>query len=243
MDRILVIGDIHGGLRALNQIFERASVSKDDMLIFLGDYVDGWSESAQVVEYLIELKQQWSCIFLKGNHDLWCEEWLRSGTVDPNWYYHGGESALKSYDDYDSEAKKKHLEFFEDTLFYFVDPFNRLFIHAGFTSPRGPQYESPLASCCWDRTLWDTTLSIAMGTKKDSNLYWKRLNLFKEIYLGHTPTINYGEDAPMHAINVWNIDTGSAFSGKLTLMDVDTKQFWQSDTVKDLYPGEKGRNK
>jgi serine/threonine protein phosphatase 1 len=39
--RTLVIGDIHGGLRAFNQILERAKVTTKDTLIFLGDYVDG----------------------------------------------------------------------------------------------------------------------------------------------------------------------------------------------------------
>lgn len=57
MVRTLVIGDIHGGLRALHQIFERAAVSKNDTLIFLGDYVDGWSQSPQVIDFLIELSQ------------------------------------------------------------------------------------------------------------------------------------------------------------------------------------------
>jgi serine/threonine protein phosphatase 1 len=39
--RTLVIGDIHGGLRALHQIIERAKVTKVINSIFLGDYVDG----------------------------------------------------------------------------------------------------------------------------------------------------------------------------------------------------------
>ena len=51
--RTLVIGDIHGGLRALHQIMERAKVSPNDTLVFLGDYVDGWSQSPQVIDYLI----------------------------------------------------------------------------------------------------------------------------------------------------------------------------------------------
>ena len=58
MTRTLVIGDIHGGLRALHQIMERAKVTANDKLIFLGDYVDGWSESPQVIEYLIALGQK-----------------------------------------------------------------------------------------------------------------------------------------------------------------------------------------
>ncbi|HAH34085.1 MAG TPA: serine/threonine protein phosphatase, partial [Flavobacteriaceae bacterium] len=39
--RTLVIGDIHGGLKALQQVWKRAQISKEDTLIFLGDYVDG----------------------------------------------------------------------------------------------------------------------------------------------------------------------------------------------------------
>ncbi len=54
--RTFVIGDIHGGLIALKQVLERASVTNKDTLIFLGDYVDGWSQSPQVIDFLIELK-------------------------------------------------------------------------------------------------------------------------------------------------------------------------------------------
>jgi serine/threonine protein phosphatase 1 len=60
--RTLVIGDIHGGLRALHQIFERAKVTKNDLLIFLGDYVDGWSQSPQVLDFLIALNETHHCI-------------------------------------------------------------------------------------------------------------------------------------------------------------------------------------
>ncbi len=48
---------------------------------------------------------------------------------------------------------------------------------------------------------------------------------------------------PMKACNVWNIDTGAAFYGRLSAMNIDTKQFIQSDVVLELYPAEKGRNK
>ena len=43
MKKTFVIGDIHGGLKALIQVLERAEVTINDTLIFLGDYVDGWS--------------------------------------------------------------------------------------------------------------------------------------------------------------------------------------------------------
>ena len=50
-----VIGDIHGGLRALIQVLVKAQIQTTDKLIFLGDYVDGWSESPQLINFLIYL--------------------------------------------------------------------------------------------------------------------------------------------------------------------------------------------
>ncbi|MBM3246586.1 MAG: hypothetical protein FJZ13_04585, partial [Candidatus Omnitrophica bacterium] len=44
----------------------------------------------------------------------------------------------------------------------------------------------------------------------------------------------YNTLQPIHVCNVWNIDTGAGWSGKLTIMDVDTKEYWQSDLSPDL---------
>ena len=74
MTRKIVIGDIHGARRALEQLLERVKPEKTDELIFMGDYVDGWSESAQVIDYLIGLEKTNHCVFIKGNHDAWAEE-------------------------------------------------------------------------------------------------------------------------------------------------------------------------
>ena len=58
MNRTLVIGDIHGSLKALQQIIEKAAVNETDQLIFLGDFVDGWSQSFEVIQFLIELEKK-----------------------------------------------------------------------------------------------------------------------------------------------------------------------------------------
>ena len=76
--RTFVIGDIHGGLKALLQVLNKLEVKEEDSLIFVGDYVDGWSEAAQVIQFLIELSEKVNCIFIKGNHDVWCENWLKT---------------------------------------------------------------------------------------------------------------------------------------------------------------------
>ena len=51
--RAFVIGDIHGGLKGLLQVLNKLEITEEDKLIFVGDYVDGWSESAQVISFLI----------------------------------------------------------------------------------------------------------------------------------------------------------------------------------------------
>ena len=243
MKRTLVIGDIHGGLRALEQVMDRAAVTTNDALIFLGDYVDGWSESAQTMEFVIKLSEKQPCVFIKGNHDVWCEDWLRTGNADNKWLLHGGQSTVESYALLDIANRNQHLNFLEQMKFYHIDEQNKLFIHAGFTSMHGPQQEFYSTNFSWDRTLWEMALTMDKRIKKDSLLYPKRLKLFTEIYIGHTPTLYYDVDIPMQGCNVWNIDTGTAFKGKLSVIDIDTKQFWQSDTVMSLYPGEVGRNK
>jgi serine/threonine protein phosphatase 1 len=243
MNRTLVIGDIHGGLKAIHQLFEKANVTHEDKLIFLGDYVDGWSESAGVIDYMIQLEETNKCIFIKGNHDVWCEGWLRNGEADKTWLLHGGVPTVNSYAVANTAKKMEHLIFLERMPYYFIDEVNRLFIHAGFTSMHGPQKEFHNSNFSWDRTLWEMAITMDKRIKKDSVLFPKRLKLFNEIYIGHTPTLYYNVDKPMQGCNVWNLDTGAAFYGKLSMMDIDGKKIWQSEPVHSLYPGETGRNK
>lgn len=240
--RTLVIGDIHGGLKALTQLLERVTLTKDDTLIFLGDYVDGWSESAQVIQYLIELSEQNHCIFIKGNHDVWCEDWLRTGEGEAVWLAHGGKETIESYKLFTAEDRLAHLNFFERMKLYHIDAENRLYIHAGFTSLHGVEQEKFPTNYYFDRTLWEMAVTMDVTIEKSDFIYPKRLKLYKEIYIGHTPTLRYNSDKPMHANSVWNIDTGAAFNGKLSALDIETKTIWQSDEVKTLYPEERGRN-
>ena len=241
--RTLVIGDIHGGLKALEQVIDRAAVSQDDHLIFLGDYVDGWSQSAQVIEFLIKLEQTHSCIFIKGNHDVWCEDWLNGERPDHTWLFHGGQATVESYQDLTDADRTIHLDFFERMKFYHIDAANRLFLHAGFTSINGVENELYQSDLTLDRSLWEVALKMDKSTKHDSSIYPKRMLLYHEIYIGHTPTLYYDTDVPMHGCNVWNMDTGAAFTGKLSVMDIETKEYWQSDSVASLYPNERGRNR
>lgn len=242
MPRKLVIGDIHGGLRGLHQIMERAKVNKDDMLIFLGDYVDGWSESPEVIDYLIHLNDKQECVFIRGNHDDLLLQWLSESMDNLEWYKHGGEATVLAYSNVSAAKKKIHINFLKSLKDYFLDNQNRLFIHAGFTNMKGIRYEFFPKMFYWDRTLWETALSLDETIPKNSLYYPKRLTLYDEIYIGHTPVTRIGETVPVQKACVWNIDTGAAFKGPLTILDVDTKKFWQSEPLDVLYFNEKGRN-
>lgn len=245
MSRKLVIGDIHGGLKAIRQVLKRANVTQKDTLIFLGDFVDGWSESPAVLDFLIELQKQQPCIFIRGNHDELLLDWLlgNNKNIDEKlWFQHGGEATVLSYQNIDTDTKEKHIQFLQSLQNYHLDNENRLFIHAGFTNLRGVDYEFFKPLFYWDRTLWETALALDNELSKDAITYPNRLKIYKEIYIGHTPVTKINETIPVNKACVWNIDTGAAFKGPLSIMDVDTKQFWQSDALPELYPNEKGRN-
>jgi len=245
MSRTLVIGDIHGGLRALHQIMERANVSITDTLIFLGDYVDGWSQSPQVLDFLIDLGTKQNCIFIRGNHDELLLDWLTGNTKNFNetmWFKHGGEATVIAYSTLSESKKQTHIAFLKSLQDYFLDEQNRLFVHAGFTNMNGVNYEYFPKLFYWDRTLWETALALNENIDKDSPFYPKRFTLYNEIYIGHTPVTRIEQTVPIQKACIWNVDTGAAFKGPLTIMDVNTKLFWQSEPLDHLYPTEKGRN-
>src|SRR5690554_2340857 len=237
-----VIGDIHGGLKALVQVLDRAKVTSNDTLIFLGDYVDGWSESPQVLDFLIDISKRQSCVFMRGNHEEMLLKWLRDGVDEEIWRFHGGEATVKAYQKIDKNTILKHIDFLNNLQEYFVDAHNRLFVHAGFTHLRGVEFEFFRGMFWWDRTLWETAMAVEESLDLEDMRYPQRLKLYKEIFIGHTPVTRFGQTTPMNSINVWNVDTGAAFKGSLTLMDIESKRFWQSDDLPTLYPNEKGRN-
>lgn len=241
---VFAIGDIHGGLKALIQVLNKLELKEGDKIIFMGDYVDGWSESAQVVQFLIELAQKFECVFIKGNHDVWCQNWLKDANdVNPSWFLHGGKETMESYESFSVKEKQQHLIFFQNLPLYHIDEENRLFLHAGFTSLHGVEKEKHQEYFYLDRSLWEMLLALDKSIPKDSMFYPKRLQHYKEIYIGHTPTTNYKKPLPINIKNVWNIDTGAAFKGKVTGINVNTKECFQSDDLPGLYPNEKGRNK
>ena len=265
--RTLCLGDIHGGYKSLKQVLQKCSFNpNEDKLIFLGDYVDGWSETAELIEYLISIQKisKFAPVFIKGNHDVWCADWLIWGKCPDIWRLQGGQATIDSYIRTGFLTSDEHRKFFENLSLYYIDEENRGFVHGGFISKNGLGHEHYESDYYWDRDLWNLVLLQHNNYHEDSEKTLTKARRFenhKEIYIGHTTTGNWlckphlpeyhitqqesknGRIVvPMNRCNVWNMDTGGGYEGKVTIMDIDTKEFWQSDLLTDLYPDEKGRN-
>lgn len=243
MPKTFVIGDIHGGFKALQQCFERSGFDPiEDTLISLGDIADGWSEVPECVELLLSCK---NLIPIKGNHDDWAHQWLKFGVAQRNWLLQGGQATYDAYVVRHPNLMLKHeKEFYAKQIpYYHNKDTDQVFVHGGYVSAKGIG-EDRHSTYMWDRELWQIALSGHAGMRGNaplSNKLPRRLRAHKEIFVGHTSTISWDTDKPMNACNVWNLDTGGGFYGKITIMDIDSKEYWQSDLVKDLYPEEKGR--
>lgn len=246
------VGDLHGSLNSLLQGLERANFdNKEDKLIFLGDYCDGYSQTSELVDFLIELQKESGDrhIFLSGNHDVWMKEWMNLGTNEPIWMHNGGISTVESYLKNGKNLDKEHRDFFNNLRKHYVDEENRCFVHAGLESIDGVEDDGDNISF-WDREFWWLQLHNPEYKLNPAKNY-------SEVFIGHTPTINYpiknhyperklqetngGITVPMNRGNVWNLDTGCGWGEKLTLMNIDTKEFFQSDKSETLHPGDRGR--
>lgn len=253
--RTFAIGDIHGANLALVQCLERCGFNRDvDTLITLGDICDGWPYVYECVEELLTIENR---IDITGNHDEWFQRWLVS-SAHPDHWIQGGHATAESYlrrleaehmihgsfsTGYmiglvPEDIPADHWNFFmHQHLYYKDDARNYFFVHAGFDrwgTITENKHANPM-NFYWDRDLWKAALSC----KGDQKL--KTIDDFDTIFIGHTTCSRIDNMRPVFAGGVWNLDTGAGWEGKLTIMDIDTKEYWQSDIVKELYPHIKGR--
>lgn len=222
MSRTFIIGDIHGRAKALEDCLVKSKFDLEkDVLIQLGDVCDHGGESRQAVEVLMKVK---NLISIRGNHDARVELWLKTGFKDPDWLNNGGTETLISYEPISSEEKEKHKIFYQNQVNYHISDTNDLFVHAGFLHPQGPGKEADPSVLYWDRSMWFD----ALKAYDEGHSPPERLSLYNEIFIGHTPTLNYGIGQPMHVFNIWNLDTGAGTYGRLSIMELRTKEVIQS---------------
>jgi calcineurin-like phosphoesterase family protein len=252
MSKTFVMGDVHGAYKALLQCLERSGFNKEeDTLIQLGDVADGWSEVYQCVEELLTIK---NLISIKGNHCDWFNDFLLFA-IHPTDWQQGGLGTLKSYcyqldklyynkevggyitSLLDTDIPQTHRNFFNRQNKYYKDENNNVFVHGGFNRHYLLKDQINNSIFWWDRDLWYSALS-----HKDVNHTFKIKEDLNKIFIGHTATVSWGTDKPIKAANIWNLDTGAGWKGKLTIMNVDTEEYFQSDEVTELYKNEKGRN-
>jgi len=222
--RTFVIGDIHGAYKALLQCFERSGFDRhEDRLIALGDVCDGYPEIRQSIDELLKVKH---CHYIIGNHDLWALKWATSGWKEDIWLKQGGRATVESYQG--KPMPQAHLDFLKAASFWFEDE-ERVFVHGGFDP------EKPISAQDKEKFVWDRTLIYHAGQINIVNPNYK-FSEFKEIYVGHTPTTKFNSLIPLNLCNVWDLDTGAGWGEKLSIMNVETKEFWQSDLTSGLYP-------
>lgn len=74
-NRIHHIGDIHGCNTVLQKyLSDNGGIRDDEFYIFVGDYVDRGLENAEVLKFLISIKDRKNVLMLEGNHERWI--WL-----------------------------------------------------------------------------------------------------------------------------------------------------------------------
>lgn len=227
MNRMFVIGDIHGAYRALRQCLDKAQFDyRNDHLICLGDVADGWPDTKTSFDELLRIN---NLTYVLGNHDWWTLQWMKTGKIDEVWYRQGGKATIQSYADGVPDA---HIQLLSKAPLYFRKE-KKVFVHAGIDplTPLEMQHEQTLL---WDRTL--ALLALDVGGRSPGS----RITSFEEVYVGHTPVTSRH---PIHSRGVWLMDTGAGWSGVLSMMNIETKETFISDPVPTLYPGVEGRKK
>ncbi|WP_288682229.1 RNA ligase [uncultured Eubacterium sp.] len=75
------IGDVHGCYTALKKYLDdNGGIKDDEFYIFCGDYVDRGIENADVIKYLISIKDKKNVLMLEGNHERWLWLWANGCT-------------------------------------------------------------------------------------------------------------------------------------------------------------------
>ena len=219
---IYAIGDIHGCLSELTYLNKKILTNdkfnvKEDLLIYLGDYIDRGLKSKQVIDQIIKLKnKQIKTIHLMGNHEELMIDFLFNKKNNiKNWLNFGADQTFKSYDIEIVEFIKDgfedniidrlrnvllkkmgsdHIDFLNNLeLTYLTEKY--LFVHAGI-DPNKNFTEQTKKDYLWSRS---------------SDFFHKDFKTEKTIIHGHTPEQNIVN----HPYRV-NIDTGCYFSGKLS---------------------------
>ena len=210
-----VVGDIHGMSDLLQELVElQLPLHKDDTLVFIGDYVDRGPDTCGTLELLLDYRERWNCVFLRGNHEDMFMQWLHLDAVGhaispSDWLRtHGGIAALQSYGIQTTgfmagrrlqKLRKNrdwipaaHLDFILSTLLRYEDD-HAHYVHAGFRPGVPLEEQAP-----------HDLMTIRQGWVDEVYA------LDKLVVHGHTPTPYDGGELQVRLLeHRINVDTGS----------------------------------
>jgi len=235
-ERILAVGDIHGMYEKLVSLMELMQFDPDDdLLIFLGDYIDRGPQSLECMDYVMDLykRNPERVIPLLGNHEVMClnyyryEGQRRSYMMDDLdkqmvmvWLDNGGTGTHKQFKKLKRPERQKRLRWMR-MLSNHYQIGDYYFCHAGI---------QPF---------------IPLDNQKEGDLLWMREGFYDlydgrygTVVVGHTPVQElpkkYWKDGqspttPQFLDNkIILCDTGSFMDGgKLSCVDVLTGEYWQ----------------
>ncbi len=212
--RTFAIGDIHGCLDKLDDLLDRIAPGPEDILVFLGDYIDRGDSGKEVVERLIGLSERISCVFLRGNHEDMFLTFLEFGSNKTLYFANGGMRTVESYirpaaftsSDQAARAMPAHHRHFYSHLRWSYENDTHLFVHAGIR-PEKPVDDQDRNDLIWIR---DEFIFSPTGIKK-------------KIIFGHTPFAR-----PLIKPDKIGIDTGAVYGGHLTAIQLPEESIIQS---------------
>lgn len=226
---IYAVGDVHGQFFKLKKLMEKLFIKEDDLLVFVGDYIDRGHYSFEVIEYLIKLKEKHNCVFLRGNHEDMFMDYM-SGIHEDVFVYNGGRDTVKSYrkhgyeighETYYIERKmpRAHIEFFQKLKMYHETE-DYIFVHAALWPQEGLTLENqPSEVLLWER----------------QHFIKSKFDWGKRVIFGHTSF-----QKPFVMDNKIGIDTGACYEeayggGYLTCVKLPEVEFIsQGATLEDL---------
>jgi serine/threonine protein phosphatase 1 len=209
--RLLCVGDIHGCAAELERLLASVDPRPEDRLVFLGDYVDRGSASADTVTYLCGLGRALpATVFLRGNHEEMFLDFLGLGGANKEAFFsNGGCQTLTSYglgklDRPPSAAAARalvpdeHVDFLTQLeLQHAADGF--AFVHAGVRPG------VPLAAQRREDLLWIREEFLLVDHRLDET-----------VVFGHTPYREVWFGAPRKI----GLDTGCVYGGRLSCLDL-----------------------
>jgi len=109
--RLIALGGVHGQYTKLVNLLDELQLTKEDEIVFLGNYVGIGPQTADVIETLKGIKRHERASFLMGPHDAALLDYLRTGKAEKDWLVQSGNAIFESYN---GDIPERHGQFLSD---------------------------------------------------------------------------------------------------------------------------------